>query len=301
MRQINDRNEMESMTTRTGRMLRLLDLLDGGTAWPAPRLAGLLDIPERTLRRDIAELRGLGYGIEGVSGPGGYYRMPPGKRLPPKPSQPALSFGQSVEFSTRTPGVPGSLVLLLAHAADEHREVTFTHIGRSGTRQRAVEPARLVHLNSRWYLHGWDRDRRDWRTFRLDRVNGVTLTGNRFTPVPLPHEDVTALLREQFRRDATIEIVLELAADPLTAATILYRVDGTLEAIDDSRSTRYTAFVDSFEWMAIVLLLTDIDFTVISPAEFRRALRKTSDRFRRGASLSETERDRQGGSGNPGL
>lgn len=274
-------------------MLRLLDLLDGGNAWPAARLAGLLDIPERTLRRDIAELRDLGYGVEGVPGPGGYYRMTPANRLPPKPSQLSFSPGQSVEVSTRTPGVPDNLILMLAHAADEHREVTFTHSGRSETRRRAVEPARLVHLNSRWYLHGWDRERRDWRTFRLDRVNDVALTGNRFTPVPLPQDDVTALLREQFQGEESVEVVLELAADPLVAATALYRVDGTLEAIDGGRFTRYTAYVDSFEWMAVVLVLSDIEFTVISPSDFGRVVHQISDRFRRASAPLKSEHARE--------
>lgn len=266
------------MTTRTGRLLRLLDLLGGGTAWSAVHLSGLLEVPQRTLRRDIAELRDLGYRIEGVPGPGGHYHLEPGRGAPP---QPFPLPDRAVEIDTSTPGVPDSLITLLTHAVDEHREVTFNHNGRDGTRRRSVEPARVVHLDGRWYLHGWDRDRRDWRTFRLDRIVDLSLTGNRFTPARLPREDVTALLREQFRGDATVEVVLELMTDPVTAAAALHRVDGTLEATDGGRRTRYTARVDSFEWLTVVLVLTDIDFTVVSPPGFRETLGQIADRFHR--------------------
>jgi hypothetical protein len=37
---------------------------------------------------------------------------------------------------------------------------------------RVVEPHRLVHTPRRWYLLAWDADRADWRTFRVDRIEG---------------------------------------------------------------------------------------------------------------------------------
>ncbi|GEM_PF-3036566 len=277
------------MTTRMGRLLHLLDLLDGGTTWSAAHLSGLLDIPERTLRRDITELRNLGYHIEGVPGRGGHYVMPRGKRLPPQPSRSEPASERSVEMDTSAPGVADGLVILLGHAAAEHREVTFNHTGRQAKLHRTVHPARLVHLDGRWYLYGWDLDRRDWRTFRLDRIGDVAFTGNRFTPAPLPRNDVTELLREQFRSGSTLEVVLDLATGPDNAAAILHRVDGTLEATDRGRRTRYTARVDSFEWLTVVLVLTDIEFTVIRPPEFRRFVQQTSDRLHRACSVPGSE------------
>lgn len=49
------------------------------------------------------------------------------------------------------------------------------------------EPFRLVSVRRRWYLVEYDLDRRDWRTFRLDRISRVRNSGARFERgEPLP-------------------------------------------------------------------------------------------------------------------
>ena len=40
-----------------------------------------------------------------------------------------------------------------------------------------VEPHRLVSLGRRWYLVGFDLDRDDWRTYRIDRVSALIARG----------------------------------------------------------------------------------------------------------------------------
>src|ERR1044071_4856056 len=56
--------------------------------------------------------------------------------------------------------------------------------------RRDAEPYRLVNWGRRWYLVGWDTERRDWRTYRVDRLTPVIPNGPRFTPRPLPAEDL---------------------------------------------------------------------------------------------------------------
>src|SRR5258708_3673909 len=62
------------------------------------------------------------------------------------------------------------------------------HDGTEST--RSVEPYRMVHLGRRWYLVAWDRDRRAWRTFRVDRLQLRSPNGPRFTPRELPAKDI---------------------------------------------------------------------------------------------------------------
>ncbi|MFF9481521.1 hypothetical protein [Streptomyces sp. NPDC014733] len=64
------------------------------------------------------------------------------------------------------------------------------------------------------------------------------------------------------------------------AAGRLHRIDGALEPIDDHHC-RYTAFVDSFEWITVVLAATDIEFTVDAPTAYRDFLRLTAHRLLR--------------------
>lgn len=65
------------------RLLRLLGLLQGRVDWTADDLARRLEVTPRTIRRDIARLRELGYPVEAIAGPGGGYRLGAGGKLPP--------------------------------------------------------------------------------------------------------------------------------------------------------------------------------------------------------------------------
>jgi predicted DNA-binding transcriptional regulator YafY len=65
------------------RLLKLLGLLEGRIDWTAEDLARRLEVTPRTVRRDISRLRGLGYPVEAVAGPGGGYRLGAGGKLPP--------------------------------------------------------------------------------------------------------------------------------------------------------------------------------------------------------------------------
>ncbi len=66
--------------------------------------------------------------------------------------------------------LPGSEHLPVLFAATaERRPVTFGYQGRP----RRVEPWRLSYRGGHWYLSGFDRDRKDARTFRLDRFGSA--------------------------------------------------------------------------------------------------------------------------------
>ncbi|MFF5171290.1 helix-turn-helix transcriptional regulator [Micromonospora sp. NPDC000089] len=71
------------MADTSGRILRLLSLLEARVEWPGVELADRLDVSARTLRRDVDTLRELGYPVDAVKGPGGGYRLGRGGRLPP--------------------------------------------------------------------------------------------------------------------------------------------------------------------------------------------------------------------------
>jgi len=65
------------------RLLRLLSLLTVRRCWRADDLAERLGVTPRTVRRDVGRLRGLGYQVRAVPGPGGGYELGAGSALPP--------------------------------------------------------------------------------------------------------------------------------------------------------------------------------------------------------------------------
>lgn len=65
------------------RMLQLLSLLQTHRYWPGAELAGRLEVSDRTLRRDVNRLRGLGYPVHAARGATGGYQLEAGAAMPP--------------------------------------------------------------------------------------------------------------------------------------------------------------------------------------------------------------------------
>jgi predicted DNA-binding transcriptional regulator YafY len=71
------------MLETSARLLALLGLLQARAGWAGAELADRLGVTDRTVRNDIGRLRELGYPVDAVRGPGGYYRLGVGATLPP--------------------------------------------------------------------------------------------------------------------------------------------------------------------------------------------------------------------------
>jgi predicted DNA-binding transcriptional regulator YafY len=114
---------------------------------------------------------------------------------------------------------PESLSVLAA-ACRDHELARFDYRAGEGSHtRRLVEPHRLVTAGRRWYLVAWDRDRDDWRTFRLDRLARPRATGGRFTPREIPGDDAAAYVARaigSIPRELTATLALGAELDDLT-------------------------------------------------------------------------------------
>ena len=71
------------MAETSGRLLKLLSLLQTPREWPGPELAQRLEVSTRTIRNDVDRLRNLGYPVEATRGSVGGYRLSAGAAMPP--------------------------------------------------------------------------------------------------------------------------------------------------------------------------------------------------------------------------
>lgn len=71
------------MSDPTARTLALLEMLQTHRMWRGADLAFELGVSERTVRRDVDRLRGLGYPVDAEPGADGGYRLAVGAHLPP--------------------------------------------------------------------------------------------------------------------------------------------------------------------------------------------------------------------------
>lgn len=61
----------------------------------------------------------------------------------------------------------------LATACRDRLLLRFGYRAHDGSAsRREIEPLRIANYGRRWYLIGWDCLREDWRTFRVDRIDG---------------------------------------------------------------------------------------------------------------------------------
>lgn len=83
----------------------------------------------------------------------------------------------------------------LALACRDHERLRFDYTSVSGAQgERRVEPHLLAPANRNWYLLGWDLDRDDWRTFRIDRIERVQHTRVLFTPRELGDDEAAEMV-----------------------------------------------------------------------------------------------------------
>lgn len=71
------------MKETSGRLLRLLTLLQVRPSWSGSEIADRLGVTTRTVRRDMDKLRDLGYPVTAARGVAGGYRLGVGAQLPP--------------------------------------------------------------------------------------------------------------------------------------------------------------------------------------------------------------------------
>ncbi|MGH9082051.1 MAG: helix-turn-helix transcriptional regulator [Acidimicrobiales bacterium] len=71
------------MIESSTRLLRLLAVLQSRPWWVGRELAERIGVTPRTVRRDVAKLRELGYAVDAVSGSTGGYRLRAGSSIPP--------------------------------------------------------------------------------------------------------------------------------------------------------------------------------------------------------------------------
>jgi len=167
---------------------------------------------------------------------------------------------------------PQSLTVIAAACRDSER-IRFAYRGRDGAAsRREVEPHSLVNLGRRWYLVAWDGGRRDWRTFRVDRLTAPASTGVRVPPRDPPAKDVAAYVAQSLSAaPSRYEARVTLHAPAEAVRKHFPSQWGTIEPIDD-RMCEYRTGDDDLDWLALRVALFGVGFDVHEPPELREHL-----------------------------
>ncbi|MEU4399660.1 YafY family protein [Micromonospora orduensis] len=177
-------------------------------------------------------------------------------------------------FTLRRPGSeprPASGTLLaLAEAARHRRRVALDYRSWRGERtHRELDPYGLVFHAGRWYVTGHDHRRGEIRTFRLDRVGGVTPGTATFT-VPDGFDPVDRVTRSLAGVPYTHEVEVLLETDLVAARRRIPPSVAELTATADGVLLRARA--ESLPGMAALLAGLGCPFTVRHPDALRAAV-----------------------------
>jgi len=180
----------------------------------------------------------------------------------------------------RGPTVDAERLSVIAGACRDYQGIRFTYEDRGGSPSiRMVEPHRVVHTGYRWYLVAWDLSRNDWRTFRVDRMQGKLKLSTRFKPRRPPEGDFAAYVSKSlaqapypYRARITLHAPLDTLLPRIPASA------GVLEAIDGNSCTLQTGS-HSLEGLTIHLLMLGVRFQVHEPAELITYMRDVAERL----------------------
>ena len=191
-----------------------------------------------------------------------------------------------VPLANPGPTVDSQMLSVIAGACRDCEKLRFGYRSRDGAAStRDVEPHRLVHTGRRWYLAAWDLDRKNWRTFRVDRIEPKLSAGSRFTPRRPPEGDFAAYVSRSisyapYRHQARVILhaAVKMAAERIPPGI------GILEAIDDATCVLHTG-ASSLDSLSIGLALTGFDFEVQEPPELIERIRLMAERFGRASKV----------------
>ena len=282
------------------RLIGILSILLQEEKITAPELAERFEVSRRTINRDIEDLCKAGIPIRTAQGTGGGISIMDGYRmdrtiLTSKDMQMILAglrsldsvsgssyYGQlmekiqagSSEFITGKDYILIDLsswyreslapkIETIQDAFGDRNLISYRYYAPSWESERTVEPYYLVFRWSSWYLWGWCADRKDYRLFKLNRMDKVAETDKEFICRNEPMPDLSTekifpggiKVKALFTPDMKWRLVEEFGPHCFTEAD-----DGMLLFTAD-----YTDMENLVKW----LMTFGAKAEVIEPAEAR--------------------------------
>ena len=290
------------------RLIGILSVLLQEEKTTAPELAERFEVSRRTINRDIEDLCKAGIPIRTTQGTGGGISIMDGYRmdrtiLTSKDMQMILAGLRSLD-SVSGSGYYGRLmekiqagssefivgrdsilidlsswyretlapkIETIQDAIGDRRSIRFLYYAPSGESRRTVEPYYLVFRWSSWYLWAWCTDRKEYRLFKLNRMDQVTETDQEFICREAPMPDLSTekifpggiKVKALFTQDMKWRLVEEFGPQCFTETG-----DGKL---------LFTADYTDMENLVTWFMTFGAKAEVLEPAEARDIIRRNAE------------------------
>jgi predicted DNA-binding transcriptional regulator YafY len=101
-------------------------------------------------------------------------------------------------------------ITVLGRAVEERKTLRMKYVDRyEYSSERFFDPYCIVQKGGMWYVYGWCHSRKDFRLFKITRIEDVLVTDKTFVRRP---SDVYAKLRGDFNRDDLVSFSIEFSS-----------------------------------------------------------------------------------------
>ncbi|MCR4929591.1 MAG: YafY family transcriptional regulator [Lachnospiraceae bacterium] len=213
------------------RLIGILSILLQKEMTTAPELAEHFEVSRRTINRDIEDLCKAGIPIQTTQGVGGGISIMSGYRmdrtiLTSRDMQMILAGLRSldsvsgssyysqlmekiqagsselvsgkesvlIDLSSWYKATLAPKISMIQDAIESRHLIKFKYFAPSGESVRTIEPYYVVFKWTSWYVYGWCLKRKDYRLFKLNRMDKVELTNKEFECRSVPLPDMSAEL-----------------------------------------------------------------------------------------------------------
>ena len=213
------------------RLIGILSILLQKEMTTAPELAEHFEVSRRTINRDIEDLCKAGIPIQTTQGVGGGISIMSGYRmdrtiLTSRDMQMILAGLRSldsvsgssyysqlmekiqagsselvsgkesvlIDLSSWYKATLAPKISMIQDAIESRHLIKFKYFAPSGESVRTIEPYYVVFKWTSWYVYGWCLKRKDYRLFKLNRMDKVELTNKEFECRNVPLPDMSAEL-----------------------------------------------------------------------------------------------------------
>ena len=290
------------------RLIGILSVLLQEEKVTAPELAERFEVSRRTINRDIDELLYAGIPIRTSQGVGGGISIAEGYKvdrtiLTSKDMQMILAglrsldsvsgssyYGQlmekiqagSSEFISGRDSILIDLsswykntlapkISTIQDAIENRHLLEFYYYAPSGEGKRTIEPYYIVFKWTSWYVYGWCLKRKDYRLFKLNRMDKVKETDKDFSCRNAPVPDLSSELK--FPRNI---ILKALFAPDMKWRLVEEFGPGCYEEQDDGRLLLIRDYADMDNLTMWMLTFGD-KAEVLEPQELRNNLKTMAE------------------------
>lgn len=276
----------------------------------ASELARRMEVSVRTIQRDIDALCRAGVPVIAEPGAAGGYSLADAFRLDAQTAtkeeySTILTALKGLSTAMETPGservlekisalagekqqdiildfsvlreTDGEAIAAVRRAIAQRKAVRFGYTNAENiSREHTVEPVALIYRWYAWYLLAWSQVRKDYRTYKLVRMNGVEVTDTGFTR---EHADAETILCQNAGEAQPQTEIRIRCTDKARARAIEYLNGTVIREYEDGGCEMLLRVIEREQlWFGALLSLGD-GAEVLAPEHIRQQVRETAEKI----------------------